>query len=114
MAGTSDSQNNRKEVDPSTENIFRITDELVRQVDKTKKMVIVMIVAIVVAVPVSWHVAPLLGTSDNFRIVGYFTIAIAAIFIAIGVRQWLQLSKWTKRYKTYKELQKKVDKELDF
>jgi hypothetical protein len=47
-------------------------------------------------------------------VVGYITIAIAALFLAIGVRQWLLLSKWTSKYKRYKELQKKIDEKLDF
>ncbi len=99
----------------SSENIFRIADELVYQVDRTKKLVVIMIISIVIAVPVSWHVAPLLSNSiTNFRVVGYVTIIIAALFLAIGVRQWLLLSKWTSKYKRYKELQKKIDEKLDF
>jgi hypothetical protein len=35
-------------------------------------------------------------------------------FIVIGVRQWLVLSKWTKKYEQYKELQKKIDEKLDY
>jgi hypothetical protein len=46
--------------------------------------------------------------------VGYFTILIALLFLAIGVRQWFSLSRWTKKYRAYKELQKKVDEKLDF
>jgi len=42
------------------------------------------------------------------------TILIAFFFLAIGVRQWMLLSKWTGRYKRFKELQKKVDEKLDF
>jgi hypothetical protein len=99
----------------STENIFRITDELVSQVDRTKKFVVIMIIAIVIAVPVSWHAAPLLtGSANSFRLIGYVTIVIALIFLAIGVRQWIVLSKWTGKYKKYKELQKKIDDKLNF
>jgi hypothetical protein len=98
-----------------SDNILRISDELVNQIDRTKKMVLVMIAAIVVGVPVSWHAASLLsGTPDSFRAVGYFTILVALVFVAVGVRQWILLSKWTERYKTYKELQQKVDAQLDF
>ncbi len=99
----------------SSQNILRIADELVRQVNMTKKLVLIMIIATIIAIPVSWHVSPLL-TSDpsNFRLAGYVAIAIAAIFFVIGVRQWFVLSKWTSRYKTYKHLQEKVDKQLDF
>lgn len=107
--------NNGEDESLSTENILRITDELVHQVNKTKKMILVMIVAIVVAIPVSWHVSPLLlGTPYNFRLAGVVTIFIAAAFLVIGARQWLVLSKWTSRYKVYKELQSKVDEKLDF
>jgi hypothetical protein len=35
-------------------------------------------------------------------------------FIAIGIRQWFILSKWTKRYREYKELQQKIDEKFDF
>jgi hypothetical protein len=100
----------------SSNNILRITDELVRQVDQTKKLVVIMLLVVVIAVPVSWHLAPLITSSSpgNFRIAGYVTIAVAIAFIGIGIRQWLQLSKWTKKYRLYKEMQSKVDAELDF
>lgn len=97
----------------SSENIFRIADELVHQVDRTKRMVLIMIIAVIVAVPVSWHVAALVK-GVAFDVVGYIAIATAIIFLVIGVRQWTVLSKWTKKYKAYKELQKKVDEKLDF
>ena len=104
-----------KDAPVSSENIFRITDELVSQVDKTKKIVLIMIGAVILGIPLSWHVSPYLsGTPDNFRIVGYVTILIAILFLAIGIRQWLALSRWTKIYKQYKELQKKIDEKLDF
>src|SRR5579872_5521941 len=98
---------------PSENNIFRITDELVYQVDMSKKMIIVMIISLIVALPVLWHVAPIVRGSF-FEIAGYGTIALAVLFVALGVRQWRLLSKWTKRYKLYKQLQKRVDDRLDF
>jgi prolipoprotein diacylglyceryltransferase len=113
----SDREKKDSEEDLSSENnIFRITDELVHQVDRTKKMVVVMIVAIIVAIPLSWHLVPIVTSSSapNFRLFGYVTILIALVFVVLGARQWLVLSKWTKQYKTYKELQKKVDEKLDF
>jgi hypothetical protein len=110
-----DSEEGHGTEDVLSENILRIADELVRQVDMTKKLVIVMIAAIVVGVPVSWHATVFFtGSPDNFRAVGYITILIALAFIAIGVRQWLVLSKWTGRYKAYQELQRKIDAKLDF
>ena len=95
------------------ENILRVTDELVRQVDRTKKLVVLMIIAVVVAIPTAWHLSPLISGSPGTA-VGYFTILVAIVFLAVGIRQWLVLSKWTKRYKQYKALQEKVDRQLDF
>jgi hypothetical protein len=97
----------------SSINILRITDELVKQVDRTKKLVLIMIAAVIISVPLTWHLAPLI-TGIGFRIVGYTAIGIAIVFVGIGLRQWLLLSKWTRKYKSYKELQKKVDEKLDF
>ena len=97
----------------SENNIFRITDELVNQIDKTKKMIIIMIITLILALPVVWHVAPLVSKSF-FVIAGYGTVALAVIFVIIGVRQSMLLSKWTARYRLYKELQKTVDDKLDF
>jgi hypothetical protein len=106
---------NNDENDVSAHNILRIADELVYQVDRTRKIVVIMIIALVIAIPVSWHVAPVLTkTPDSFMVAGYATIIIGAIFLGIGVRQWLLLSKWTRKYKTYKEMQRKVDEKLDF
>jgi hypothetical protein len=101
---------------PSENNIFRITDELVYQVDRTKKMIILMIITLIIALPVLWHVAPIVSKSfsSSFEIAGYGTIILAIVFLVLGVRQWMILSKWTKRYKLYKELQKRVDDRLDF
>jgi len=110
-------ESSKREIESSeaTENIFRIADELVYQVDRTKKLVIAMVIAIIVGVPISWHVTPyLLGTPYNFRVAGIVSITIAAIFVVVGVRQWVIFSKWTQRYKVYKQLQKKIDEKLDF
>ncbi|MDG6994500.1 MAG: hypothetical protein JRN52_01145 [Nitrososphaerota archaeon] len=68
---------------------------------------------VIVAIPVSWHVAVLVK-GMAFSAVGYVAIVTAVIFLAVGVRQWLVLSKWTRKYKLYKELQKRVDEKLDF
>ena len=103
------------ESEVTSESILRIADELVRQVDRTKKLVIVMLIAVVVAIPISWHVTPfLLGTPYNFRVAGLATIFIALAFIVVGVRQWMVFSRWTERYKAYKELQAEIDAKLDF
>jgi hypothetical protein len=118
------------------ENIFRITDEIVHQLNKTKKMVILMIVSIVVVLPVTHIITfaligetvfddggqggPPFGNradggppdSPAFRIVQAVVIGTVLFWLGIGIRQWFVLSKWTKKYKQYKQLQKKVDEKL--
>ena len=105
----------RKEGELTSENILRIADEFVRQVDRTKKLVIIMVVAVVVGIPLSWHVTPLLlGTPYNFRVAGVVTILAAGAFVVVGAVQWAALTKWTEWFIIYKELQEKIDAELDF
>lgn len=107
--------NGTRESDITNENILRIADELVRQVDRTKKLVIIMVLAVIVGVPFSWHVSPLLlGSPYNFQLAGVVTIIIAAVFLGVAVWQWTVFTRWTERYKAYKELQKKIDEKLDF
>lgn len=105
----------KRENDVTRESVLRIADELVSQVDKTKRIVLVMIAAVIVGIPVSWHVTPyLLGTPYNFRVAGLVTILVAVTFVAVAINQWMAFSKWTERYKAYKELQEKIDAKLDF
>jgi hypothetical protein len=116
MAGDSGKKRIDEDEVPSENNILRITDELVYQVDKSKKMLLITIISLIVALPVLWHVAPIVSKNfvAPFEITGYGTVVLAAIFAVIGVRQWRILSRWTSRYKMYKELQKRVDDKLDF
>jgi hypothetical protein len=107
----------RENAGATAENIFSIVDRLVYQIDRTKKFILFMIIAVIVAIPLSWHVSPLLlGMPDgySFRLAGVVAIVIAAIFLLIGARQWMLLSDWTRKYKMYKEQQKKIDEKLDF
>jgi len=115
-----------------TENIFKIMDEIVHQLNKTKRMFILMIVSFVVIVPATHIITFALigetifdgggppfdrfGPPDNlpFRIVQAVIVGTVLVWIGIGIRQWFVLSKWTKKYKQYKELQKKIDEKLDY
>jgi hypothetical protein len=121
------------------ENIFRITDEIVHHLNQTKKMVILMIVSIVIVLPVTHIITfaligetvfdddgqggpPFGNRSDGggppdspaFRIVQAVVIGTILFWLGIGIRQWFVLSKWTKKYKQYKQLQKKIDEKLDY
>jgi hypothetical protein len=49
-----------------------------------------------------------------FGIARVVPFLISLIWSGIGIRQWFVLSKWTKKYERYKELQKKIDEKLDY
>ena len=110
-------------------NIFQIMDEIVRQLNRTKKMFLIMIVSIIIVVPGTfiatfalaggssfWNGQAHNGPPDSsaFRIAGAIVIVFVLAWIVIGIRQWFILSKWTQRYELYKELQKKIDEKLDY
>ena len=120
--------------DKPVENIFRIMDEIVHHLNKTKKMVVLMIISIIIVLPATHIITfALIGQtifddeerprfdrssgppdSPAFRIVQAVVIATVLLWIGIGFRQWFVLSKWTKKYKQYKQLQKKIDEKLDY
>ncbi len=39
--------------------------------------------------------------------------ALSLVWLAIGIRQWVVLSKWDKKYKKFKKDQEDIDKKLD-
>lgn len=43
----------------------------------------------------------------------FITFIISGVWLGIGVRQWIVMSKWTKKYARYKKLQDEVNKKLD-
>ena len=58
------------------------------------------------------------GGSSSGRLMStitkYVPLIIGILWLGIGIRQWFVLSKWTKKYERYRELQKKVDEKLDY
>ena len=112
-------------------------DEIVRQLNRTKKLFLIMIVSVIVVVPLTfiitfallggpsfWNNGPPPGRGpDNdgwppdestFGIARAIVIVFLLAWIAIGIRQWFVLSKWTQRYEIYKELQRKINEKLDY
>ena len=114
-----DSENN--------DNIFKIMDGIIFQLNKTKKMFIVMILTIMIIPPVALLISfaiwsppfePSEKTEQDGQHHKFFPMriippAISLVWLGIGIRQWFVLSKWTKKYERYKELQEKIDKKLD-
>jgi hypothetical protein len=125
---------NEKKKEDHNENLFQIMDGIISQLNKTKKMFILMIITILILPPISFVITFIIfgppmffdGASmhhDGFGAGGFgrgfaparaIPILIFLIWLTIGIRQWFVLSKWAKRYERYKELQKKIDEKLDY
>jgi len=114
------------------ENLFQIMDGIISQLNKTKKMFIIMILTLLILPPISFVITFCITRTSNvfgggthsegfgrgfgrgFGLARAVPILIFLIWLGIGIRQWLVLSKWTKKYELYKELQKKIDEKLDY
>jgi hypothetical protein len=54
------------------------------------------------------------GFNPTFGIARIVPFLISIIWLGIGIWQWFVLSKWSKRYERYRELQKKIDEKLEY
>jgi hypothetical protein len=125
---TTNSNNNNNQ---RKENPFQIMDGIIHQLNTTKKMFIIMILTIMIIPPIAFAVTFALlgppfpfhnaggphdrfgfGFNPAFGIARVIPFLISLVWLGIGIRQWLVLSKWTKKYERYKELQKKIDEKL--
>ncbi|TLX85374.1 MAG: hypothetical protein E6K94_11350 [Thaumarchaeota archaeon] len=123
--------NSNSNNDQPKENPFHIMDGIIQQLNRTKKMFIIMILTIMIIPPIAFAVTFALlgppfpfhdsrsphdrfspGFNPVFGIVRVIPFLISLIWLGIGIRQWFVLSKWTKKYERYKELQKKIDEKL--
>lgn len=121
--------------DISRENVFQIMDGIIAQLNKTKKMFIIMILTIMIIPPIAFaltfalfgppfHFEEDKGLSEGFSdaqhlppqiaLARIIPILVSIIWLGIGIRQWFVLSKWSKKYERYKELQKRIDAKLDY
>jgi hypothetical protein len=115
------------------DNIFEIMDGIIAQLNRTKKMFIIMILTLMIIPPIVFAVTFALlgppfhfdtgsrgGPLDSFgpppqiAIARTVPILVSLVWLGIGIRQWFVLSKWSKKYERYKELQKRVDEKLDY
>jgi hypothetical protein len=122
-------------VSEDRENIFQIMDGIIDQLNRTKKTFILMVITIMIVIPVSFAISfaimgppfPYHGHGgppwwrggpgadpdpDAFWLARAIPFFVAIGWLAVGVRQWLILNKWTKKYETYRELQRKIDEKL--
>ena len=132
-------KNNDKKDNKRTENLFEIMDGIIDQLNNTKRLFIAMILTVMIIPPLIFVITfGLLGPPGQpsppppfqsgmehhigehregfnplFTITKNIPLIIGILWLGIGIRQWIILSKWNKKYQKYKELQKKIDEKID-
>ena len=110
------------------ENLFKIMDGVISQINRTKKLFIIMIITTMIVSPVALLISAILFTppfedtneaqsphgerTHHFFPLRLLPAIVSAVWLAIGIRQWFVLSKWTSKYDKYKKMQEEIDKKL--
>ena len=134
--------NNDKKDNKRTENLFEIMDGIIDQLNNTKRLFIAMILTVMIIPPLVFvitfellgppgplpppsnfqggiehhkgeHREGFIGSNPLFTITKNIPLIIGILWLGIGIRQWVVLSRWNKKYQRYKELQKKIDEKID-
>lgn len=114
MSDVTDRSSGRKE-GTAHENLLEILDNVIHQLNFTKKMVIIMVVSFFTVVPITAVTINSLANRDDLQfVIPVVYFAVFLFWLGVGIRQWIVFSKWTQKYRLYKELQKKLDERLDF
>jgi 1,4-dihydroxy-2-naphthoate octaprenyltransferase len=97
------------------ENLPEMIDNIIRQMDFNRKIIIIMVLSFVIIVPIIAYIGIL---SQSTAGVGKFIPIIGgAVFLAwlgVGVRQWMVFSGWLRKFRLYKKRQKELEDLLDF
>ena len=97
------------------ESLLEILDNVIDQLNFTAKIIVIMIVSFITIIPVSAIVINSLTEDESIQsITGYLAIVMVIIWLGVGIRQWIVFWRWKRKYRTYKEQQKRLDERLDF
>jgi hypothetical protein len=97
------------------ENLPEMLDNVIRQLDFTRKIIIIMVLSFVIIVPIIAYIGFLSQRTAGVGL--YIPIIGGAVFLAwlgVGIRQWIVFSKWLRKFRLYKERQKELEDLLDF
>jgi hypothetical protein len=97
------------------ENLPEMIDNVIRQLDFTRKIIIIMVLSFVIIVPIIAYIGLLSQRTAGVGV--YIPIIGGAVFLAwlgVGIRQWIVFSKWLRKFRLYKERQKELEDLLDF
>jgi energy-coupling factor transporter transmembrane protein EcfT len=97
------------------ENLLEILDNVIHQLDFNKKIVIIMVLSFIIIVPIIAYIGLMSQTTAGIgKFIPIIGGAVFLVWLGVGIRQWIVFSKWTQKYRMYKEVQKKVEESLDF
>ena len=97
------------------ENLPEMIDNIIRQLDFNRKIIIIMVLSFVIIVPIIAYIGLLSQSTAGVGV--YIPIIGGAVFLAwlgVGIRQWIVFSKWLRKFRLYKERQKELEDLLDF
>lgn len=113
MSDMTDDDSSRKGT--AHENLPEMIDNVIRQLDFTRKIIIIMVLSFIIIVPIIAYIGLLSQSTAGVGV--YIPIIGGAVFIAwlgVGIRQWIVFSKWLRNFRLYKERQKELEDLLDF
>ena len=113
MSDMTDDDSSRKGT--AHENLPEMIDNVIRQLDFTRKIIIIMVLSFIIIVPIIAYIGVM---SQSTAGVGVFIPiiggAVFLVWLGVGIRQWMVFSRWKRRYQEYNKSRKKVDESLDF
>lgn len=110
---TDDDSSSRKGT--AHENLPEMIDNVIRQLDFTRKIIIIMVLSFIIIVPIIAYIGLLSQSTAGVGV--YIPIIGGAVFLAwlgVGIRQWIVFSKWLRKFRLYKKRQKELEDLLDF
>jgi hypothetical protein len=113
MSDMTDDDSSRKGT--AHENLPEMIDNVIRQLDFTRKIIIVMVLSFIIIVPIIAYIGLLSQSTAGVGL--YIPIIGGAVFLAwlgVGIRQWIVFSKWLRKFRLYKERQEELEDLLDF
>jgi hypothetical protein len=113
MSDMTDDDSSRKGT--AHENLPEMIDNVIRQLDFTRKIIIIMVLSFIIIVPITAYIGILSQSTAGVGV--YIPIIGGAVFLAwlgVGIRQWIVFSKWLRKFRLYKERQEELEDLLDF
>jgi hypothetical protein len=113
MSDMTDDDSSRKGT--AHENLPEMIDNVIRQLDFTRKIIVIMVLSFIIIVPIIAYIGLLSQSTAGVGV--YIPIIGGAVFLAwlgVGIRQWIVFSKWLRKFRLYKERQKELEDLLDF